>query len=71
MKVYIEPNDWWIGYYRGDTHHYVCPLPTVVIRWRRRHYMVWNNGYRARCHCEATKTHPIEEGIVYFAEPKR
>lgn len=28
--------DRWIGYYRGDTHHYVCPLPTVVIRWRRR-----------------------------------
>lgn len=25
MKVYIELRDWWIGYYRGDTHHYVCP----------------------------------------------
>ncbi len=36
MKVYIEPRDWWIGYYRGDDHHYVCPLPTVVIRWARR-----------------------------------
>lgn len=36
MQVYIEPRDWWIGYYRGDTHHYVCPLPCVVIRWRRR-----------------------------------
>lgn len=36
MKVYIDTNDWWIGYYRGDTHHYVCPLPTVVIRWTRR-----------------------------------
>ena len=37
VKVYLDFNDWWIGYYRGDTHHYVCPLPTVVIRWRRRH----------------------------------
>lgn len=36
MKVYIDTNDWWIGYYRGDTHHYVCPLPCVVIRWNRR-----------------------------------
>jgi hypothetical protein len=36
IKIYIEPCDWWIGYYRGDTHHYVCPLPCVVIRWRRR-----------------------------------
>jgi hypothetical protein len=34
MRVYIEPRDWWIGYYRGDTHHYVCPLPTVVFRTR-------------------------------------
>ena len=34
--VYIEPRDWWIGYYRGDRHHYVCPLPTVVIRWPRK-----------------------------------
>lgn len=36
MKLYIDTNDWWIGYYRGDTHHYVCPLPTLVIRWRMR-----------------------------------
>jgi hypothetical protein len=35
MKVYRDPNDWWIGYYRGPNHHYVCPLPTVVIRWSR------------------------------------
>lgn len=33
MKVYIEPRDWWIGYYRGPNHHYVCPIPCVVIRW--------------------------------------
>lgn len=36
VHVYREPADLWIGYYRGDTHHYVCPLPTVVIRWGRR-----------------------------------
>ena len=35
-RVYRDPNDWWIGYYRGDTHHYVCLLPTIVLRWRRR-----------------------------------
>lgn len=36
VKVYFDRRDWWVGYYRGDTHHYVCPLPTVVIRWKRR-----------------------------------
>jgi hypothetical protein len=36
IKVYIDRADWWIGYYRGPNHHYVCPLPTVVVRWVRR-----------------------------------
>lgn len=36
MKVYIDPADWWLGYYQGPNHHYVCVLPTVVIRWNRR-----------------------------------
>lgn len=35
VAVYIDRNDWWIGYYRGKTHRYVCPLPTIVICWRR------------------------------------
>lgn len=36
IKVYFDFRDWWIGYYRGATHHYVCPLPTLVIRWSRK-----------------------------------
>jgi hypothetical protein len=35
MKIYIDNRDWWIGYYRGGTHHYACPFPCVVIRWHR------------------------------------
>lgn len=35
VRVYVEPRDWWIGYYRGETHHYACPLPCLVIRWRK------------------------------------
>ena len=35
VTLYRDRNDWWIGYYRGDQHHYVCLVPTVVIRWRR------------------------------------
>lgn len=35
VKVYIDTNDWWIGYYRGSNYHFACLLPTVVIRWRR------------------------------------
>jgi hypothetical protein len=35
MKVYFDFNDWWIGYYRGSSYHFICPLPTLVIRWKR------------------------------------
>jgi hypothetical protein len=33
VRVYFEPRDIWVGYYRGPNHHYVCPLPMLVIRW--------------------------------------
>lgn len=36
VRIYIDTHDWWVGYYRGDSHHYVCLLPCVVIRWSRR-----------------------------------
>jgi hypothetical protein len=35
IAIYLDANDWWIGYYRGETHHYVCLLPIVVMRWNR------------------------------------
>ena len=34
-RIYFDFRDWWIGYYRGPNHHYICPLPTLVIRWPR------------------------------------
>lgn len=37
FTIYRDPHDWWIGYYRGDSNHYVCLIPSVVIRWARRH----------------------------------
>lgn len=46
--IYIDTADWWIGYYRGPNHHYVCPLPTVVIRWQRSKYRRDQQRYRAR-----------------------
>lgn len=36
MKIYIDTNDWWMGYYRGEHYHFVCPLPCIVIRWSRK-----------------------------------
>lgn len=36
VKIYFDFRDWWIGYYRSDANHYVCLLPTLVIRWRRK-----------------------------------
>jgi len=35
FAVYIEPRDVWIGWYRDEKAHYVCPLPCVVLRWAR------------------------------------
>lgn len=35
LRVYRDRDDWWVGYYRGPSHHYVCLLPTFVIRWWR------------------------------------
>lgn len=36
VQVYFDRRDWWVGYYRGSSHHYVCLLPTLVIRWPDR-----------------------------------
>jgi hypothetical protein len=36
ISIYIDLRDWWIGYHRGPIAHYICPLPTVVIRVRRK-----------------------------------
>jgi hypothetical protein len=35
MNLHIDIRDWWIGYYRGEHHHYVCVLPCVVLSWNR------------------------------------
>lgn len=36
ITIYLDGADWWIGLYVGRNHYYVCLLPTVVIRIRRR-----------------------------------
>jgi hypothetical protein len=36
LKVYFEPRDVWVGVYVGLLYVYVCPLPFLVIRWKRR-----------------------------------
>jgi hypothetical protein len=36
MKVYLDLRRWWIGYECGDTHHHVCVIPALVVRWPRR-----------------------------------
>lgn len=44
MTVYFEikreRRDMWVGYFYEDKpegrHHYVCPVPTVVIHWLTR-----------------------------------
>lgn len=35
LAIYLEPRDLWIGAYIAPTAVYVCPLPTLVFRWRR------------------------------------
>lgn len=38
MKVYFDKRDMWVGLYRDiDTGiRYACPLPCLVVRWRKR-----------------------------------
>jgi hypothetical protein len=38
IKIYFDFKDWWIGYYRGSNYHFICPLPTIVIRWERKKF---------------------------------
>ena len=35
FRVYFEPRDWWIGVYVAPKAVYLCPLPTLVIRFAR------------------------------------
>lgn len=36
LRAYFDKRNWWIGYRRTAFHRYICPLPTVVIRWPLR-----------------------------------
>jgi hypothetical protein len=31
--VYRDKADWWVGVYFGPNHVYICPLPTLVLRF--------------------------------------
>jgi hypothetical protein len=44
MKIYFDFNDWWVGYYRGENYHFICPLPTLVIR-RERDTSKWEHDF--------------------------
>lgn len=35
LSLYVEPRDVWVGLYAAPDAFYVCPLPTVVLRWQR------------------------------------
>lgn len=36
LSLYWEPRDLWVGVFVGEHAVYICPLPTLVIRWRTR-----------------------------------
>lgn len=35
LGVYVERRDLWIGAFIAPDAVYVCPLPTLVLRWQR------------------------------------
>lgn len=35
LSVYLEPRDAWVGVYVARDAVYVCPVPFLVLRWRR------------------------------------
>jgi hypothetical protein len=36
LRIYVEPRDAWVGAYIAEHAVFVCPLPFLVIRWRRK-----------------------------------
>lgn len=46
LQLYAEPRDAWIGAYIAAEAIYICLLPFLVIRWRRRPPAVLNLGHR-------------------------
>lgn len=32
VDIYLDFRDWWVGYYRAENYHYICLLPTLVLR---------------------------------------
>lgn len=61
MRIYFDFNDWWVGYYRSPNHHYVCLLPTLVIKIRRH----WPPGYVARRCFACGRVAKPYEGSLY------
>lgn len=35
LRIYLYWRDLWVGVYVAEDAVYVCPLPTLVIRWQR------------------------------------
>lgn len=33
VAIYLEPRDLWVGVFNDRRYLYVCPLPTLVVRW--------------------------------------
>jgi len=36
LRIYFYWRDLWLGLYVVPDAIYVCPLPTIVIRWQRK-----------------------------------
>ena len=36
MKVSFVKQDQWIGHYYDEKYHYVCLIPCIVFKWRRK-----------------------------------
>jgi hypothetical protein len=52
MRIYIDTNDQWIGRYRGPNHNYICIIPCIVIRLRRKRPQEPHPGYRKDMLCQ-------------------
>lgn len=58
LATYIEWRDLWVGVFVAADAVYVCPLPTLVLRWTRRVQPTINLGRRrlppmAIWHCDS------------------
>jgi hypothetical protein len=36
LAIYLDPDDRWIGMYKGLSSNFFCLFPCLVVKWKRK-----------------------------------